>query len=275
MRPWVSDGDELRKTLFASLLAGDRSIAFDNVPTAFKARAPELCAFITSNMWQDRRLGVSETISIPNRAVVSASGNNVTPVGDLARRSLVVRLDGNSEKLKARTFKIKDLRTHVLENRPQMLIDALTIIQAYALAGKPMEDQYLLDSFERWSRLVRQPMLWLNWVDPCETQADETDDETHELKHIFEALHTAFGTKPFTCVDISKLVGSMLDAEGALHTMLVNSGCQEPSSQKSVGYWIRTVRDKTAADLKLIHCGVSKFGARWQLQPINSSEDLA
>ena len=84
MRPWAVEGEELRKTLFASLLAGDRSIAFDNVPNGYKARAPELCAFLTSAIWQDRKLGASETHAIPNRAVVSASGNNVTPVSDLA-----------------------------------------------------------------------------------------------------------------------------------------------------------------------------------------------
>ena len=45
-RPWVTNNhEELRKTLLASLIAGDRSIGFDNLPNGTKARSPELCAF--------------------------------------------------------------------------------------------------------------------------------------------------------------------------------------------------------------------------------------
>src|ERR1700731_4868435 len=138
-RPWVSDGVELRKTLFSSLLAGDRSIAFDNVPDGHKVRTPELCAFITSETWQDRKLGVSESPRVPNRAVVSATGNNVTPVRDMARRSVVIRLDANTERLKERRFKIEDISSFVMQHRPQMLVDALTVIKAYhATDGMPV-----------------------------------------------------------------------------------------------------------------------------------------
>jgi len=39
-RPWVSDGNEIRKSLSASLAAGDRSIMLDNVPSGLRVRAP-------------------------------------------------------------------------------------------------------------------------------------------------------------------------------------------------------------------------------------------
>ena len=277
VRPWVQDGDELRKTLFASLLAGDRSVAFDNVPTGYKARAPELCAFLTSSIWKDRKLGVSETHAVPNRAVVSASGNNVTPVGDLARRCLVVRLDANSEHMSARRFKISNLRAYLLQNRPALLVDALTIIRAHALARVTVLP-VPLPSFENWSALVREPLIWLGLPDPCETQKDETDNEGGSLGDIFESLAKVFGEAHFTCVDVARMVGGMLDSNGELSSMMLNNGCQEPSSQLKVGYWLRSLRDKNAAGLKLVHAGNSKVGVKWRLKRLgmepNMNEDL-
>jgi putative DNA primase/helicase len=96
-----SEDEELRKVLFASLLAGDASIIFDNLSNGVKVRAPELCRFVTSATYSDRVLGASKKRQIPNRCTVVLTGNNITPVSDLARRSLCCRLDVNSEALGA------------------------------------------------------------------------------------------------------------------------------------------------------------------------------
>lgn len=271
VRPWVQDGDELRKTLFASLLAGDRSIAFDNVPTGYKARAPELCAFLTSAIWKDRKLGVSETHAVPNKSVVSASGNNVTPVSDLARRCLVVRLDANSEQMRERRFKIPNLRGYLLQHRGDLLICALSIIRAYSLA--PAIGLVPLPSFENWSKLVREPLVWLGLPDPCETQKTETDDESGSVAGIFERLSQHFGATPFTCVDVARMVGSITDTNGDLSSMMLNSGCMEPSSPQKIGYWLRSLRDKNSGGYKLVNAGESRVGMKWQLKRLN--EDLA
>jgi hypothetical protein len=272
MRPWVVDGEELRKTLFASLLAGDRSIAFDNVPNGYKARAPELCAFLTSAVWQDRKLGASEVHAIPNRAVVSASGNNVTPVADLARRSLVVRLDANSRSMKQRRFKIGNLRAYVLEHRANLLVDALTILKAYALA--PKLDVTPLPSYEPWSKLCREAVMWLGMVDPCESQA-ETDDETESLDVVFELLAKHFADNPFGSMDIAKVIGGITDAEGDLSSALMQSGCGEPNNALKVGYWLREQRDKIASNYKMVAAGRGRQGIRWRLMRVEANEDLA
>src|SRR5271170_6977189 len=87
LRPWVADEDEVRKSLYACLMAGDRSVWFDNIPDGVKVRSPTMAAFITSVVWKDRKLGESVTTGIPNKTVLCGSGNNVTPVSELARRS--------------------------------------------------------------------------------------------------------------------------------------------------------------------------------------------
>ena len=267
-RPWNGQGEELRKVLFSSLLTGDRSITFDNVPSGGKVRAPELCAFITSAFWQDRKLGESSTVSLPNRAVVVASGNNVTPVADMARRSVIVRLVANSETMKMREFKIPDLKLYLSNLRTQLLVDALTIVQAWNNEGTPQK--LLLPSFEKWSSLCREPLVWLGFEDPCATQT-ETDDETQTASGVFARLHLAFADRSFTAMDVARLAGSMVDANGELATMMKEAGCAEPNTQKHVGYWLRLMRDKVSGGLKLTHVGRGMSGAQWRLDTVAES----
>lgn len=263
IRPWVSDSDELRKVLFAALLAGDRSLLFDNVPAGFKTRAAELCGFITAADYNGRRLGESKSHDVPNRAVLSATGNNITPVGDMARRSIVIRLDANTERLAERRFEIVDLPAYVLTNRPQLLVDALTIIKAYqCLKDKPkMPVEY--PSFIQWSHMVREPLIWLGMADPCETR-NETDDETQSLGTVFTALASHFGDREFTSNDVARVVGGLLDQDGELVTALQQSGCSEPTSPLKVGYWMRGERDKISNGWKLTQTRTASHAARWK-----------
>lgn len=262
LRPWVGDGDEIRKSLYASLLAGDRSLWFDNVPDGHKTRSPELCAFITSSTWKDRKLGESETLGIPNKMVLVASGNNITPTGDLARRSLVVRMDANTSNLKERVFKIPLLREYVMAHRAGLLVDALTVIKAYQLAPK-QEMPVPLPSFEKWSHYCREPLIWLGLPDPVITQ-NETDDETGSVGTIYEALAATFGDREFTGLDVARLVNGITDSSGELANQMMANGCKEPNSPLKVGYWLRGYRDRISAGLKLVHAGNAKTGVKWR-----------
>jgi Primase C terminal 2 (PriCT-2) len=274
MRPWVADEDEIRKSLYACLMAGDRSIWFDNVPDGIKVRSSVLEAFLTSAVWKDRKLGESVTSAIPNKTVLVASGNNMTPVSALARRSLVIRLDANTEHLRERVFKIVNPRRYVMEHRAQLLVDALTIIRAYNQSADdyghtmPVE----LPSFERWSQLVRNPLIWLGMADPVITQLNETDDETRNIGPIFEKLVANFGERTFTAGDLARIVGSLSDERSELSDALMQMGCSEPNNPIKVGYWLRASKDKIGSGWKLVHDGHNKFGVRWRLQ--NTHGDL-
>jgi hypothetical protein len=269
MRPWVADEDELRKSIYACLMAGDRSIWFDNVPDGVKVRSPTLSAFITSAVWKDRKLGESVTSAIPNKTVLVASGNNMTPVSDLARRSLVVRLDANTENLRERVFRIANPRRYVMERRAQMLVDALTIIKAYINLREFVKMPVPLPSFESWSCLARDPLIWLGMVDPVVTQLNETDDETKNVGPIFEKLVANFGDRTFTAGDMARVVGSLTDQNSEMSDALMQMGCSEPNNPIKVGYWLRAAKDKIGSGWKLVHDGHNKFGVRWKLQRLN------
>jgi Primase C terminal 2 (PriCT-2) len=267
VRTWVGDGDEIRKCLYAALLAGDRSMWFDDIPDGIKIRSHELCAFLTSSTWTDRKLGESSSLGIPNKMVLVGSGNNITPAGALARRSLVIRMDGNSENLKERIFKIQDLRGYVMEHRPQLLVDALTIIQAYRNADDAPKMPVPLQSFEAWSRFCREPLIWLGLPDPVITQ-NETDDGRQSVGSIFEQLYATFEDRPFTSLDIARVALGITDANGELAANMQQNGCPEPNSPLKVGYWLRGYRDRISKGLKLVHAGNSKSGVRWKFQRV-------
>jgi hypothetical protein len=273
IRTWLSNGEELRKTLFASLLVGDRSLIFDNVPGGNKVRSAELCAFVTAPTWGDRKLGVSEIPKLPNKAVVALSGNNITPVSDLARRSLVIRLNANMtpQALKQRTFRITNLDSHVQEHRVELLMAALTVIKGHQQSGhvSPLQP---LPSFVEWSVLVRDALLWLGMADPCDTQS-ETDDETDHLEMVFAMLAPMFADRPFTPGDVARVAGSMTDLDNKVVDAMREAGCAEPMNPIKVGYFLREARDKFGAGFQLrLVSSTSSTTKRYQFKPISPAQ---
>ena len=81
----------------------------------------------------------------------------------------------NAEPARGRRFS-PDLKAHVREHRARFIVDVFTIVRAYAFAGRPPVARPL-ESFESWSRLARDPLVWLGLPDAVGSQATETEDE--------------------------------------------------------------------------------------------------
>lgn len=264
IRPYTDNSEEMRKVLFGALLAGDAGLLFDNVPNGIKVRSSVLCAFSTAEVYGDRQLGASDSTSLLNTLLVALTGNNLTPAGDLARRSLVCRLDANAESARGRQFKIEDLAGYVLEHRAELLVAAITVIRAYVVADQPrVQGTDPLESFETWTRVARDPLVWLGMADPVATQELETEDDHDTLCAAFTAIEASFRTQQFTSRKIAGLMGpEAVQVRAALET----AGCSNADDSAKVGYWLRANRDVVAGRWKLIshkgHAGI----AVWQLK---------
>jgi hypothetical protein len=266
MKPFTDESEEIRKVLMSVLLAGDSAIYFDNVPAGTKVRSAILCAFVTAPVYSDRKLGVSESPTLPNRCQIVLTGNNVSPTGDLARRCIVVRLDANAESARGRDFAIADLKAHVRARRPQMLIDALTVICAYALASDPVSLRPL-ESFETWSRIARDPVAWIGYGDAAATQQLETDDETAPLIDAFEALAARDRFQnAFRASDIATGCNAY-DGDDLRHAIEA-AGCSDATNAKVIGYWLREHRDQVAGHRKLVQDGKTGGVSRYRLRGI-------
>ena len=184
--------DEMRKRFTALLIQGAASVNLDNWTSTVGGNA--LNAFLTAEIWSDRVLGKSQSVSLPNRVTLACTGNNLIVRGDTVRRTLLASLDAGVERPELRDFKITNLQEYILKNRGSLLSCLYLILQAYKVAGEPEKDGKVLGRYEEWSRAVAAVIRWLGMPDPLDSQkrlrAD--DPETQRLGAFLEAWHEVF-----------------------------------------------------------------------------------
>ncbi|MDR1612918.1 MAG: hypothetical protein LBT97_09060 [Planctomycetota bacterium] len=149
--PERSDDDEIRKRLTASLMLRPRILAIDN--TVGKFDSPTLASLLTTETWSDRRLGSSEMISFPMRAVVVVTGVNITIAGDLSRRTVMLRLEAKDEKPWERQFPFEP-QDYVRKNRGELVRALIILIRNWEAAGRPLWNRKRLGSFEAWCATI-------------------------------------------------------------------------------------------------------------------------
>lgn len=182
--------EEARKRITALVNDSDRIVLIDNITGRFGCAS--LDAALTGTVWKDRRLGHTELIEAPLRMTWYASGNNVILAADTARRVCHIRLESPLENPEDRSgFKYLDIRKHVRKNRPALLAASLTILRGYIAAGRPEQNLKPWGSFEGWSDLVRNSIVWCGLVDPGETRTElraTSDSEAGGLRQMLMAV---------------------------------------------------------------------------------------
>jgi len=179
-RMMQADEAEMRKRLLSLAMSGDPVVLLDNVRDTLDS--PVLAGTLTSQMIQDRRLGVSEMVAMPMRALWLVSANNLTLSNELVGRTLHIRLETPLEKPENRKgFRYDPLETHVQEQRPALVVAAITILRAYFHAGCPDQNLTPWGSFEDWSRVVRGALVWAGMSDPLGGRAELVDSGDSEL----------------------------------------------------------------------------------------------
>ena len=145
-----------------------------------------------------RPLGGSKRVTVPTSVFLSCTGNNLVVQGDMTRRVVVARLDAGVERPELREFTFEPVARAKAE-RVRYVVAALTIMRAYKAAGSPSQSKPL-GSFEKWSRLVRDALLWLGCGDPVTTMeaARGLDPKLSELSEVLSHWKSALGTDRIT-----------------------------------------------------------------------------
>lgn len=195
--PVISAGgsvEETEKRLGAALMKGQSLISIDNLNGELEGEA--LCQLIERPVVELRVLGQSKNVTIETRRFITANGNNIRVVEDVARRTVLVMLDANMERPELRQFKDRPFDA-VLADRGKYIAAVLTIARAYIVAGYP-NIAPVLASFEDWSRLVRSSLMWLGRADPVDTmEAARADDPQLEaLRAVVVAWKRVVGDVP-------------------------------------------------------------------------------
>jgi hypothetical protein len=165
-------------------------------------------ALLTATEWTDRVLGVSSTVSLPNRITLAATGNNLSVRGDMTRRALLLKLDPGVERPELRVFKEQDLLGRIDRDRGHLLQALFTMLKGYQQAGKPGSTENLLGRFEPWTAAVCGPIRWLGYPDPLESQQRlrELDPETDRLSALMEAWWDRLQPVWYSAGDLIKAV---------------------------------------------------------------------
>jgi hypothetical protein len=250
--------EETRKRITALLSQGVASINLDNWTKPIGGES--LNALLTATEWTDRILGRSESVTLPNRITLAATGNNLSVFGDMTRRSLLIQLDANVERPELREFKEKDLPGRVLKDRKNLLTALYTIMSAFQQAGSPGRDENMLGRFEAWSSAVCAPIRWLGYPDPLSSQERlrDEDPESDRLQVVLSNWWAVFGDSWTTASGLISLsentFGPNKDTHRANLIEALSEICTDGRgnmNQKTLGWFLRRFTGRVLNGYKL------------------------
>src|SRR5262249_51624808 len=142
---------EFDKRATALLASATPMIVFDNV---VRLTSPALAAILTAPFWSGRVLKESKMISLPNRAIWLATGNNVELSDELVRRTVHIRLDAGTERPEERQgWRHPDLLGWAKANRADLVSACASIVQHWVDDGM-REGNASLGRFESWAAVL-------------------------------------------------------------------------------------------------------------------------
>lgn len=260
---YTADEDEFAKRLGALFLRGVTSLVIDNINVPLSGSLFNM--LLTAPVVSLRILGKSEAPPVSTRALIMANGNNLTATGDIVRRIVTCTMDADVERPDKRDFDFDPVE-EVMRNRPQMVVDCLTILRAYIGAGRPCDPVHL-GSFEDWT-LVRGALLWLDKADPVDTQ-DETfadDTTTQDRRGVLAALYESRKDRFFTVADLDKIIDQS-PVRKALAAAMPSDWSVRGAGKllsKYAGHW--------AGDMVLRRGGILHGSSTWKVEKRTEKE---
>jgi DNA primase len=144
--------EEWRKKITAKLQDAPAVFFVDNLRERLDSSA--LASVITSGLWEDRILGLSEMTTIQARCMWIATGNNPTVSQEIKRRCVRIRLDAQLPDPHLRAgFKHPKLLNWIQENRANLVWSALTMIQNW-ISQKMPKATLTLGMFDDWAAVL-------------------------------------------------------------------------------------------------------------------------
>ncbi|MEV5539180.1 hypothetical protein AB0L13_20170 [Saccharopolyspora shandongensis] len=208
---WTDSEEELRKSITTVLADQIGVVVFDNLEEGAVIGSAVLARLVTERTWTDRKLGSNTASTFPNDRLWLATGNNLGVGGDMASRTVWVRLDPDCPRPEARSgFTIPNLDSWILEpaNQATVLRHVLTLILDWTAAGARISTQVpQMRQFTRWAQHIGGflehhgiPGFLAN-----SESARELDEDAAEWRAFLLRWHALHGSKP---VSASELLAS-------------------------------------------------------------------
>ena len=208
---------------------------------------------------------------MPLRPCWWLSGNNVSPATDSYRRWLVVNLATPLESPHERTdIQQTDLRAWAIEHRREPLRNALTILRAHAIAGRPTGGWGPLGSYEEWDPIIRGAVWFATGSDCLTTQrqaAQEMPGRADKLALLEGWSELPGGTEDgLTVEEAYTLVEGHPEAFSLLRSAfarLARDGKQPTIRQ--IALKIRAMHGQNIGGHKIIKYGEKAHSIRWKV----------
>jgi hypothetical protein len=241
---WSTNEEERRKALMSYFLYGMPYILWDKIARGTQISCPHIEKSCTAAYYSDRKLGVSKAICTAAATVHLFTGNNIGAKGDLASRSLHIRLDADRADPENRVYKHPDPIKWTQDHRAEILAALYTI-----LLGNPQlktaQDAPAKTRFKMWWRMVGSAVEHAGglMMAPVDFQSlfvmqDEDDEESVALADILAILLREWPTG-FDADDIAGFINMEYPKEDERQTrefLFPNvTDRKTPLSSKSVG----------------------------------------
>jgi hypothetical protein len=208
---WSPNEEERRKALMAMLIKGLAYILWDNIPRGSQISCPHIERACTTAYYSDRKLGVTETLNASASTVHLFTGNNIGPKGDLASRSLNIRLSVDRADPENRDFKHPDPIGWTDKHRAEIIVALYTILLGNPQLKEPVDAEGKT-RFKIWWRLVGAAVENavslvggnLDFQSLFASQEEE-DEESATLADALEVMLKQW-SKEFTANDVAALI---------------------------------------------------------------------
>ncbi|HEY9592889.1 MAG TPA: hypothetical protein VHE79_00330, partial [Spirochaetia bacterium] len=209
-----SNEEELRKRITSTLMGGRGLVLVDNLPNDGELGNATWDRLLTGSSWEDRILGESTLVTLPNHTLWLFSGNNVQLRGDTTRRILHIRLETpleRPEQRKPSEFRHENLLAYVDSERVSLVRDVLTILRAWVVAGRP-RGTVTLGSYEDWCGTIAASVAWLGLGDITKTQEEYRmrtaagAGDAAPLRPLMAAWRTAVGAAEITAARVLSMI---------------------------------------------------------------------
>ncbi len=268
--------DEAAKSALALLLDGDAAALIDNITRPLQG--DWLCQILTEEEFKQRELGASKMVRVPTNVLFLATGNHLQITGDLRSRSLLCRLDAKVERPEERRFE-QDAVDVFLARRSELVVAGLTIMRAFIAQGVKQEDIGVSPwgGFERWSAMVRAPLIWVGCKDPRlshDALMDE-DGEHADLMRMLECWQAVFGTEGVTVREsIAKVSSAVTSEEEKALGQVMRDVAKDRAGVIDVSRlasWLRRHSKLQALGKQIVKAGERDHVILWKVETVNTS----
>lgn len=194
---YSGDDAEDERVIGAAVADEAPIIVLDNIKRGVPLASTAWEMYLTTKKFATRKIGTSDRIKVEKGSfgnlLVGVTGNDLMTSGDMARRILRVDIADRSGHPEDRPVRHKNLEGYCRANRKELLEAALTLLSGYFAAkhkrGWSVPDLAAFASFEEWSSVVREAVVWCGLPDPYLARGKAEDDASRRnlattLRHL-------------------------------------------------------------------------------------------